>query len=293
MGANESKLSVCHYCATEIIAPPPPKESSKKDKLKENQTDFYSSGDEKAASSISDKSSSSLINKFEIPINTLCCTRCHGFYKLPTPNSSSSDLKNKDLKRSSKINNKRYIEYCHIAPFDDTLLYSEEKEMDQQYVINSYLIPYFNKNKNMIIRSPYRFKVKNVEFKILSCYPPKGMVSGDTIFHLDDKNGNLIKLRFEPIKQIHLLPLKSSIITYKKVNNLPIDDDDENKEEKKNDNHNTEPRDYSNKDLLRLSLKPYLKGNDKLLYIKPKKKKKTKKASKDVDQPKDKEHKEE
>ena len=46
MGANESKLSVCHYCATEIIAPPPPKESSKKDKLKENQTDFYSSGDD-------------------------------------------------------------------------------------------------------------------------------------------------------------------------------------------------------------------------------------------------------
>ena len=274
MGGNESKLAVCNYCATEITPPPPPKTSKKGKDVntgKDVQSDFYSSGDEKQAASASCSSLDKSHINLEVPCNTLRCSRCHGFYKLPSPNSSSTDLKNKKSSKDKPItSDKRYIEYCRVAPFGDTLLHSEEKEMDQEYIINTYLKPYFETNDDIVIRSPYRFKIKNVEFKVLGCYPPKGYIAEDTKFYLNDNKGKLIKLRFEAIKQIHLLPIKSSLNTYKKLNGIPIDDDKKDKkEEKKNDNNNICPpaRDYSNKDLLKLSLKPYLKGNDKLLYI--------------------------
>eukprot|EP01083_Nonionella_stella_P249951 863747_1 len=120
MGANDSKIKVCRYCATEIM---PPSFNANNT----NQNDFYSSsGDEKLdkldkldkSSNPSDSTSS--IN-IELPSNTLLCYRCHGFYKLKTENNNNTTN-----------TNKRYIEQLHIAPFIETLKnhMNEENDID-------------------------------------------------------------------------------------------------------------------------------------------------------------------
>ena len=88
-----------------------------------------------------------------------------------------------------------------------------------------------------------------------------------TQFHLNDNDGRLIRLRWRPIRQIHLLPTQKSRNTYNKINNITDDDDDNNNNNNNNSNNNNSNNNsnnndndlHSNEDLLKSHLKPYLK----------------------------------
>eukprot|EP01084_Bolivina_argentea_P041234 76088_1 len=250
MGANDSKLYVCSYCASAIS--PPPESTKKRNKnskkaIVSSTNDVYSSEDEKSSSSESSETSPSQSSiSIELPPNTLLCTRCHAFH--PQKPSSNAD------KTSSFEPDKRYVEHLHIAPFMDTLQVDEHKQIDAEYLITSYLKPYFNEYSDLCIHTAQRIVIRDVEFKVLGCYPPAGYIdtNGCTKFHLNGADGTLIQLTFKPIEKIHCLPIQCSVDSFQKKHRVVFEDEND---------------DMSNDNLLKLSLKPYLKGNDEALYM--------------------------
>ena len=228
MGNSQSQLFVCPYCATEL--------------------DF---------SSISIENSNSFI-----------CGRCHGTIKKIKPRktalskmsflSSSNDNITKDTQ--SYIT----IKYINIGPFENGLKslsssltqshdHKEEKNdeniiISDHYILDNFIKPYFreNEHKNIRMSAGNRFIIKNIGFKIISCYPTNGFITDSTIFNLNDNNDQLLILKYRPIKQIHLLPTLSSLSIKQKINKINHIDRDK---------------------LYQSYLKPYLRGNDNSLYI--------------------------
>merc|ERR1712228_364303 len=126
-----------------------------------------------------------------VPPNRSLCLRCHGFYKIKYSNQSTprrrisslfssnnnnnnqndNNVNNNDLQSNDALYTRRYIEYLHIAPFENTLNGIEEKEICEEYIIETYLRPYFHQNPNLEIQARNRMIIKNVEFKVFGCYP--------------------------------------------------------------------------------------------------------------------------
>eukprot|EP01084_Bolivina_argentea_P075414 136720_1 len=206
MGQTDSKqLIVCSFCKSEIITPD-------------------GEGNEQK-SSINIHSQPMLL---KLPSNAILCPRCHGFYQKQAEHYNNKRMlsffgneNTDDINGDNKDNNiKIYIKHLHIAPFEDTVNDIEEKEISNNYMTNKYLKPYFNANKHIKITNGNRIIIKNVEFKVFGCYPPQGYVNQLTQFHLNDNNGKLIKLKWRPIRQIHLLPTKASHLTYNKIKQM-------------------------------------------------------------------------
>jgi len=296
MGSNSSKqLVVCTYCATEI----PPVKEPQNGKIASNSA-THSSSPNGAPSSNADSEQKSNVPpsppspsaRIDVPPDALLCPRCHGFYRRPmespsqrrrfsfmnsngsSNNSPSSHpshqysssqpmLSNTDQAENGRVRScRRYIEHLHIAPFHDSLRENEEKEIDTEFILNSYLRPYFaSEGKNLCIKTSSRLIIHHVEFKVFGCYPPEGFVSPSTQFHLNDDEDHLITLRWRPIRRIHLLPTTASRETYRKQHpsNHPSDHDNSS-----NSNPNEE---HKNDDLLKSHLMPYLKKSDQSFYL--------------------------
>eukprot|EP01083_Nonionella_stella_P075352 204825_1 len=172
-----------------------------------------------------------------IPLDTFLCPRCDGFY--------------------TKNPIHRSIQHLHIAPFQDTLATAEEKEISDESIIDTYLKPYFAQHPNPITAHT-RVRIRNVEFKVFGCYPPRGVVDDSTRFHLNDNNGRLLQLQWRPIQRIHLLPTNASLTAYLKQN--PNTDDYPAHRDQPNKNNHNEA-------LMQSHLMPYLKQNDAAFYI--------------------------
>lgn len=253
MGSSNSKLQICSYCRASIPPPAPkPKNAPKKDEIAtieaNSEAVFSDSSDDDEDDATATRKETIDFTK-TLPPFTILCPRCDGLN--PRPNA-----RNKSAKTPADAY-KRYIDHLNIAPFIDTLQNVEEKELDSEYLIKSYLMPYFKENESLLLRAPYRLHIKGVEFKVIGAYPPKGYVSGDlTQFHVTTMDNALHLLNFEPLKEIHCLPTAASLETYHAIHGIVPDEEDE---------------DHSNKDLHRVSLRPYLMGNDKLFYVNPSK----------------------
>ena len=251
MGSSNSKLQICSYCRASIPPPAPkPKNAPKKDEIAtieaNSEAVFSDSSDDDEDDATATRKDTIDFTK-TLPPFTILCPRCDGLN--PRPNA-----RNKSAKTPADAY-KRYIDHLTIAPFIDTLQNVEEKELDSEYLIKSYLMPYFKENESLLLRAPYRLHIKGVEFKVIGAYPPKGYVSGDlTQFHVTTMDNALHLLNFEPLKEIHCLPTAASLETYHAIHGIVPDEEDE---------------DHSNKDLHRVSLRPYLMGNDKLFYVNP------------------------
>ena len=87
-------------------------------------------------------------------------------------NGSNISNKNEIMIRQSR----RYLEHVYVAPFKNSVDNIEEKEISSQYLIDQYLKPYFNENRQIIIKSGNRLIIRGIEFKIYGCYPPKGIL---------------------------------------------------------------------------------------------------------------------
>jgi len=298
MGSSNSKqLSVCHFCATEIPGPNDSQSESTSSSSRSasprrssvNAAQSTNSEPEQKSEASAATDASSACNGIELPANTFLCPRCHGFYRKPVESpqrrrfssfmssdsngnhhgqhpshqysSSQPMLANADRPENGRVRScRRFIEHLHIAPFLDSLDENEEKEHTADSIVETYLRPYFeSEGKNLRIQSPNRLIINKVEFKVLGCYPPKGFVSRSTQFHLTDDDDRLIKLRWRPIRKIHLLPTKSSHETYRKQHRS-----DHSSESVRSSNHNEE---HKNDDLLKSHLKPYLKKSDQSFYL--------------------------
>eukprot|EP01084_Bolivina_argentea_P220445 373599_1 len=238
MGAFSSRPNICPYCTVSIKLP----------------------DDDDTNNSLSQQSDESIF----------CCSRCNGALKLKSTKPIQFEL------------HAQPIQYLHIYPFDDNALNEEfkisndnnelegkkndteeeEEELDDEMLraiqmsmqqdhdtilINEYLKPFFNKNKNLYIKNGNRLIINNIEFKIFGCYPPYGYVNNNTNFILNNSKGKLMKLKTRPIHRIHILATKPSIQTYCK--NIKINCEKVTKE------------------LFTTHIKTYLQDNDEKLYI--------------------------
>eukprot|EP01084_Bolivina_argentea_P056629 103589_1 len=253
MGQTDSKqLSICSFCQAEIVL-------NEKENKRVSRSETSSESNEQKTNTTAAASHQSTS---KLPLGTFLCSRCHGFYTKTSQNSSrrklsfnshsntNSSMADSHLSNLCSIRQRcRNIQHLHIAPFQDTLAAVEEKEVCGQYIIDTYLKPYFVQHR-VVVSAHSRLIMRNVEFKVFGCYPPRGVVNESTRFHLNDNDGRLIQLRWRHIRQIHLLPTKASHITYSKHRDY---------------NANNESND--NEDLLQSHLKPYLKQNDAAFYI--------------------------
>ena len=201
MGQSDSKqLIVCSFCASEITPP----DSTENGKTSSTNNDSRHSTDNDNNNEHKSNGSASSSMNIQLPPNTLICPRCYGYHRKPTSSPSSrrrisSFLGSGDNNNNNSNNNndlsspivssikgsngrlrcRRYIEHLHIAPFQDTLEQIEEKEISERYIVETYLRPYFESEaaKHTQFRAKNRIIIKNVEFKIFGCHPPKGMVS--------------------------------------------------------------------------------------------------------------------
>ena len=100
--------------------------------------------------------------------------------------NSNSNRANVNSPEKSPLNNNNsgrtsqwcmFLEHVHIAPFGSTLSDMEEKEINDELLINSLIKPYFSspRGQRERIKSGSRFVINNVEFKVYCCYPPEGM----------------------------------------------------------------------------------------------------------------------
>ena len=209
MGQGDSKqIIACPYCASEIVV-----SDNKENGKTSNQSPSALASASPSRNSLSQdnnnngnndneqKSNADFSQIIDIPPNAMLCQRCHGFYKKPTNsnqrrkmslfgNDTSFNLNNNNnnnndeypplSQRSSNGHSnasryRRYIEHLHIAPFQDTLEQNEEKQISEEFIIDTYLKPFFNQNKNIPISAKTRIIIKNVEFKVFGCYPPNGI----------------------------------------------------------------------------------------------------------------------
>jgi len=282
MGSSNSKLRICSYCRAAIPTPPTKRKSrAKADEIATAESNseavFSDSSDgvddadevDDAADDDDDDDDDDNAVTVEIkeisrssdhlPPSTVLCPRCHGLNGQQTAGTKP---------RVPADRHSQCLDHLHIAPFADTLRFAEEKELETEFVVKTYLRPYFKANASLLIRAPHRLSIKGVEFKVLGCYPPTGYVSAErTNFHLSAEDGALNLLTFEPLQEIHLLPTAKSLETYHAIHGIVRGGDDDDGD------------DRSNRDLHRLSLRPYLKGSDEVFYVQRPSKKRERKTS--------------
>jgi len=294
MGQGDSRqIVICPSCACEVE--PAPSQSNDKSSEKpaatvSNDANAASNEHKNSNAHVSPNSSESRI--IPVPPHTLLCTRCHAFIDEAIPNGHTrrrslfgggGDSASSSSSSSSSLHSthRRYLEHCHIAPFQDGLQRSEEKEISEDYLIHTYLQPYFHRHPDIEIRRSTRINIKNVEFKVYGCYPPAGFVNASTQFHLSDNDGRLMTFRWRPIRQIHLLPTLASRTAYNKKHNIESSSSNEastsnedNNDNSNNNNNNSNSNgaaagndEHSNRDLYESHLKPYLRENDAAFYV--------------------------
>ena len=91
--------------------------------------------------------------------------------------NQNSPLNNNGTNSGNGRKSQIFLEHVHIAPFGSTLSDSEEKEMNDELLINSFLKPYFSSRigQRERLKAGNRFMINKVEFKVYCCYPPEGM----------------------------------------------------------------------------------------------------------------------
>jgi len=95
------------------------------------------------------------------------------------------------------------LRIVHMAPFVETLP-DEDRRMNEDELLQKYVIPFF-KDRVQVVTPGTRFQISAVDFKVISCFPPSGVTTPETVFRVCDRFHATYK-----VQRLHVLPTASS-----------------------------------------------------------------------------------
>ena len=109
------------------------------------------------------------------------------------------------------------LKVVHLLPFSETLPLSDTAPTESS-LLSQYVQPYFSSRRGLYVTSGLRFQINEVDFKVVSCFPPAGLLTDRTQLRCMGQPlhalTELRKLHVLPTAATLTQPLSSSAIFY-------------------------------------------------------------------------------
>jgi len=135
------------------------------------------------------------------------CPRCQGYVNTAKPRTRQADELNRQLQERI---HRTEISFLRLGIFETSYAICDENEPSHDTILESYVYPYFQGNP-IRLRAGMRFQANDLDFKVLSLFPPEGVVGSNTQIQLHTETPDS-KPQFigndTALHQIHILPSK-------------------------------------------------------------------------------------
>eukprot|EP01083_Nonionella_stella_P291221 991006_1 len=131
------------------------------------------------------------------------CPRCHGCVASSMPESFAS---------FAAVPDENVLKNVHVLPFEED--FTDEKDaISHEMLLNKYVMPYFIEEMPcQYIERGFEFSTSRKSFKVVACFPPKGIVTNKTRVHTLKFGGSeRFVTRAHDIHQLSVVPSKASL----------------------------------------------------------------------------------
>ena len=98
------------------------------------------------------------------------------------------------------------LKVVHLLPFSETLPLSDTAPTES-LLLSQYVQPYFSSRRGLYVTAGVRFQINEVDFKVVSCFPPAGLLSDRTQLRC---MGQPLHALTE-LRKLHVLPTAATL----------------------------------------------------------------------------------